>query len=56
MPAGVELPNSVELKVTEMQPAVRGDTVGNVLKPAILENGAVVQVPAFVNEVCTLNI
>ena len=48
--AGIELPTSVELKVLETQPAVRGDTVGNVLKPATVEGGATVQVPAFVNE------
>lgn len=49
-PAGVELPTTVELKVSETEPAVRGDTVGNVQKPATLENGAVIQVPAFVAE------
>ena len=49
-PSGVELPTTVELKVAETQPAVRGDTVGNVQKPATLENGAVIQVPAFVAE------
>jgi elongation factor P len=49
-PSGVELPTTVELRVAETQPAVRGDTVGNVQKPATLENGAVIQVPAFVNE------
>jgi elongation factor P len=54
--AGVELPTSVELKVTETQPAVRGDTVGNVQKPAVLETGATVQVPAFVTEGDTLKI
>ena len=48
--AGVELPTSVELKVADTQPAVRGDTVGNVQKPATLENGVVIQVPAFVTE------
>lgn len=48
--AGVQLPTTVELKVVETQPAVRGDTVGNVLKPAILENGITVNVPAFVTE------
>ncbi|MCW2961022.1 MAG: Efp [Thermoleophilia bacterium] len=55
-PAGVELPTTVELKVAETQPAVRGDTVGNVQKPATLENGAVIQVPAFVTEGDTLKV
>jgi elongation factor P len=48
-PAGVQLPGSVELKVTETEPGVKGDTVSNVTKPAKLETGAVVQVPLFVN-------
>jgi elongation factor P len=48
-PAGVQLPASVELTVSETEPGVRGDTVSNVTKPATLETGAVVQVPLFVN-------
>ena len=48
-PAGVQLPSSVELAVSETEPGVRGDTVSNVTKPATLETGAVVQVPLFVN-------
>ena len=48
-PSGVQLPASVELKVTETEPGVKGDTVSNVTKPATLETGAVVQVPLFVN-------
>ena len=48
-PAGVQLPASVELAVTETEPGIRGDTVSNVTKPATLETGAVVQVPLFVD-------
>jgi elongation factor P len=48
-PAGLQMPVSVELTVTETEPGVRGDTVSNVSKPATLETGAVVQVPLFVN-------
>ena len=48
-PAGIQLPASVELEVTETEPGVRGDTVSNVTKPATLETGAVVQVPLFVD-------
>jgi elongation factor P len=48
-PAGLQLPASVELAVTETEPGVRGDTVSNVTKPATLETGAVVSVPMFVN-------
>ena len=48
-PAGIQLPASVELEVTDTEPGVKGDTVSNVTKPATLETGAVVQVPLFVN-------
>ncbi|MBA2476270.1 MAG: elongation factor P [Actinobacteria bacterium] len=48
-PAGIQLPSSVELTVTDTEPGVRGDTVSNVSKAATLETGAVVQVPLFVN-------
>ena len=48
-PSGVQMPSSVELKVTQTEPGVKGDTVSNVTKPATLETGAVVQVPLFVN-------
>ncbi|MDX2005640.1 MAG: elongation factor P [Meiothermus sp.] len=41
-------PASVELKITETPPGVRGDTVSGGTKPATLETGAVVQVPLFV--------
>jgi elongation factor P len=47
---GVELPISVELKVVETEPGVRGDTVSAMTKPAKLETGATIQVPPFVNE------
>jgi elongation factor P len=47
---GVEVPFFVTLKVTEASTAVRGDTATNITKPVTLETGAVVQVPAFVNE------
>jgi elongation factor P len=48
-PAGLQMPASVELTVAQTEPAVRGDTVSNVTKPAKLETGAVVQVPLFVD-------
>ena len=47
---GVEPPNFVELEVTSTEPGVRGDTATNVTKPAILETGAEVRVPIFINE------
>ena len=49
-PIAVELPASVVLTVTETQGAVRGDTRTNVMKPATLNTGQVVQVPLFVGE------
>jgi elongation factor P len=42
---GYELPNFVELEVTETDPGFRGDTVSGSNKPATLETGAIVQVP-----------
>jgi elongation factor P len=47
-PTSLQLPAAVELKVTDTEPGVKGDTVSNVTKPATLETGAVVQVPLFV--------
>ncbi|HSJ51473.1 MAG TPA: elongation factor P [Actinomycetota bacterium] len=50
VPIGVELPASVALTVIQTQPAVRGDTKTNTLKPATLETGYIAQVPLFVEE------
>ncbi|KAB2493631.1 elongation factor P [Priestia endophytica] len=47
---GVELPNSVELTVTETEPGIKGDTASGGTKPATVETGLVVQVPFFVNQ------
>jgi elongation factor P len=49
-PVGVTLPNFVIVKITKCEPGVRGDTSGNVTKPATIETGAEVQVPLFVKE------
>ncbi|GHV30221.1 elongation factor P [Clostridia bacterium] len=46
----VELPFFVVLEVTETEPGVKGDTATNVTKSAILETGAEIKVPMFVNE------
>ncbi len=46
---GVEVPNFVELAVTETEPGIKGDTASGGSKPATLETGAVVQVPFFIN-------
>jgi elongation factor P len=50
VPIAVELPASVSLSITQTQPAVKGDTRTNAMKPATLETGYVVQVPLFVGE------
>ncbi len=47
-PLSVSPPNFVELRVTETDPGVRGDTSSGGGKPATLETGAVVRVPLFV--------
>ncbi len=46
----VELPIFAELMVKSTEPGFKGDTATNVLKPATLETGAIVNVPLFVNE------
>ena len=46
----VEAPNFVELKITECEPGVRGDTATGTTKPATLETGFKINVPLFVNE------
>src|SRR5579872_1573582 len=49
-PMSVELPPTVDMKVVETEPGLKGATVSNVTKPAKLETGLVVQVPPFINE------
>jgi elongation factor P len=49
-PMSVELPATVDLTVVETEPGLKGATVSNVTKPAKLETGLVVQVPAFITE------
>jgi elongation factor P len=49
-PVGIELPLTVEMKVVETEPAIKGASVSNVGKPAKMETGLVVQVPAFIAE------
>jgi elongation factor P len=47
-PIGFELPPHVELTVTYTEPGARGDSSGNVTKPATLETGIEVKVPLFI--------
>jgi len=49
-PVGLRLPASVTLKITETSDAVRGNTVNNAYKEAVLETGYSIQVPMFVME------
>ena len=49
LPIGIELPASVVLKVTEAEPAVRGNTATNVKKEATLETGMKIKVPIHIS-------
>lgn len=52
----VTLPTFVFLEVTASEPGVRGDTSGNVTKPATVETGAEIQVPLFIRVGDTIKI
>ncbi len=47
---GITLPNFVNLKVTQADPWVKGDTAAGNSKPAVVETGYGLQVPSFVEE------
>ena len=47
---GAELPSTVQMKVTETQPGIKGATATGSGKPATVETGATITVPDFVNE------
>ncbi len=47
---GVELPITIELKVTETDPGFKGDTATGGAKPATMETGITIQVPLFINQ------
>ncbi|MEF9983131.1 MAG: elongation factor P [Oscillospiraceae bacterium] len=47
---GVEPPYFMELQVTKTDPGFKGDTATNATKPAILETGAEIRVPLFIDE------
>lgn len=49
-PIEVIPPTFMEMTITETAPGVRGDTSGRVLKAAITDSGAKIQVPIFVEE------
>jgi elongation factor P len=53
---GIELPQTVELKVIETEPGLKSATASSVTKPAKTETGLVVQVPPFINEGETIRV
>jgi elongation factor P len=55
-PVGIELPPTVDLKVQETAPGIKGATASAQVKPARLETGLVVQVPPFVNNGDTIRV
>ena len=52
----IEPPLFVELVITESEPGVKGDTATGATKPAVVETGATVMVPLFVNQGDTIKI
>ena len=49
-PLSVEMPASVVLEVTHVEPGVKGNTATNATKSATVETGAQINVPLFINE------
>ena len=52
----IEPPLFVELKITDTEPGFKGDTAQGATKPAVVETGATVYVPLFVNQEDTIKI
>lgn len=48
-PVGIELPNTVQLTVTDTEPGMKNATASASYKPAVMETGLTVQVPQFIN-------
>jgi len=46
---GIGLPTFIYVEIADTEPGVRGDSTGNVTKRAVVETGAEVQVPLFIN-------
>lgn len=55
-PIDILLPATVDLKVVETEPGIKGASATNVTKPAKLETGLVVQVPPFISEGETIRV
>ena len=50
MPLSVEMPAHVILEIIKTEPGVKGNTATNATKPAVVETGASINVPLFINE------
>lgn len=46
----VEPPTFMEMEIVDTSPGIRGDTSGRVLKPAVTNTGAKIQVPIFIDQ------
>lgn len=55
-PIGINLPPTIEVKVVETIPGVKGDTATGGTKPATIESGATINVPLFINEGDTIKV
>ncbi len=55
-PINIEMPTTVDLVVTEAEPAIKGDTAGNLTKWVTLETQARIEVPPFIKEGETIRI
>ena len=55
-PIDVELPIFIELKVIDAEPGVRGDTASGGTKPAVVETGATIKVPLYLEVGTTIKI
>lgn len=47
---GIELPEKIDYKITETEPAIKGNTATNATKDAIIETGMLVKVPLFIEQ------
>ncbi|MCJ7665638.1 MAG: elongation factor P [Actinobacteria bacterium] len=48
-PISIELPIFIEAEIIDTEPGIKGDTVGTSYKPAMIQTGAKVMVPLFIN-------
>lgn len=55
-PVGIHLPATVDLKVSDTVPGIKGATASAQVKPATLETGLVVNVPAFIETGDTIRV